>query len=128
MGAAHACSSAGELDRNEDEAQKFGESADALWGTVNSLVHLAESRDDHATGTLRRLSESCRVVASVLSLNSVYSERMNYEFIINLQQASLLHDIGKAGIPDSILLKPGKLTREEFDEMKTHAAIGAEMS
>jgi hypothetical protein len=115
-----------ESERNEDEAQdRSPDREDALWGTINSLVRLAESRDDLTGGHLRRLSESCRIVASVLSLNSVYSERMNYEFIINLQQASLLHDIGKAGIPDSILLKPGKLTREEFEQMKMHAAIGA---
>ena len=98
---------------------------DALWETIRSLVRLTESKDDLAGGHLRRLSESCRIVASVLSLNSVYSEQMNFEFIIHLEQASQLHDIGKVGIPDSILLKPGKLTREEFEVMKTHTVIGA---
>ncbi len=105
---------------------KVHELSDALWGTVSSLVHLAESRDDITGGHLRRLSESCRIVSSMLSLNSVYSEQLSYEFILNIQQASLLHDIGKVGIRDSILLKPGKLTREEFDEMKKHTTIGAQ--
>ncbi|MEA4869545.1 MAG: PAS domain S-box protein [Christensenella sp.] len=104
---------------------KVHEVADALWGTVSSLVHLAESRDCNTGGHLKRLTETCRVVASVLSFNSVYSEQLNYSFIYNLQQACLLHDIGKVGVPDSILLNPGKLTREEFEIMKQHTTIGA---
>ena len=99
--------------------------ADTLWGTVSSLVHLAESQEGNTNGHLRRLTETCRVVASILSFNSVYSEQLNYGFIYNLQQACLLHDIGKVGVPDSILLKPGKLTREEFEIMKQHTTIGA---
>ena len=67
------------------------------------------------------------VVATALSLNSVYSEQLTYEFIVNLQQAYLLHDIGKVGIPESILLKRGKLTTEEFDEMKKHPEYGVEI-
>ena len=100
--------------------------ADTLWGTVSSLVHLAESQEGNTNGHLKRLTETCRVVASILSFNSVYSEQLNYSFIYNLQQACLLHDIGKAGVPDSILLKPGKLTREEFEIMKQHTTIGAQ--
>ncbi len=107
-------------------SDKVQDIADALWGTINSLVRLAETRDDITGGHLRRLSESCRVVASVLSFSSVYSEQINYEFIVNIQQASMLHDIGKVGIPDSILLKSGKLTREEFEQMKKHTTIGAQ--
>jgi len=112
---------------DEQVTQRFGESADALWGAVSSLVHLAETQDANAGKHLRRLSDSCRVVASVLSFNSVYSQSLDYDFIHNLQQACLVHDIGKTSIPDSILLKPGKLTREEFDEVKKHTTIGAEM-
>ena len=106
--------------------QKVQQLADALWGTITALVCLAESRDDSTGGHLRRINETCRVVATALSLNSVYSEQLTREFIINLQQACLLHDIGKVGIPDSILLKRGKLTAEEFDEMKKHTTIGAQ--
>lgn len=105
---------------------KVRQLADALWGTITALVCLAESRDDSTGGHLRRISETCRVVATALSLNSVYSGQLTREYIINLQQACLLHDIGKVGIPDSILLKRGKLTAEEFDEMKKHTTIGAQ--
>lgn len=105
---------------------KVQQLADALWGTITALVCLAESRDDSTGGHLRRISETCRVIATALSLNSVYSEQLTREYIINLQQACLLHDIGKVGIPDSILLKRGKLSTEEFDEMKKHTTIGAQ--
>ena len=120
-----------ELQRCKDHFEEVVQArvlefADTLWCTVSSLVHQAETQDASASGHLRRLSDSCRVVATVLSFNSVYSEQLNYEFIYHLQQACLLHDIGKVGIPDTILLKPGKLTREEFDEMKKHTSIGAE--
>jgi putative two-component system response regulator len=105
---------------------KVQQLADALWGTITALVCLAESRDDNTGGHLRRISETCRVVATALSLNSVYSEQLTREFIINLQQACLLHDIGKVGIPDAILKKPGRLTPDEFEIMKTHAQIGGD--
>lgn len=105
---------------------KVQEIANVLWGTVSSLVHLAESRDDNTGGHLKRLSESCHLVAEALAKDEKYSSRIDHEFIINIQQACLLHDIGKVGIPDSILLKPGKLTPEEFDEMKKHTTIGAQ--
>lgn len=109
-----------------EASEKIGESVDVVWGAVSSLVHLAESLDENASMHLKRLSESCRVVASVLSFNSVYSQSLDYDFIHMLQQACLLHDIGKANIPDSILLKPGKLTREEFEEVKKHTTNAAE--
>ena len=114
-------------ERTDDEAvSKFGTMADVLWVAVSSLVHKVETQDAAASRHLNHLCESCRVVASVLSFNSVYSQSLTYDFIHMLQQACLLHDIGKASIPDSILLKPGKLTREEFDEVKRHTLIGAE--
>ena len=121
---------AGSLDSDEriEELVQAGihDLANTLWGTVSSLVHLAESQEGNTNGHLKRLTETCRVVASILSFNSVYSEQLNYGFIYNLQQACLLHDIGKTGVPDSILLKPGKLTREEFEIMKQHTTIGAQ--
>ena len=114
-------------DRIEELVQaRAHDLVDSIWGTVTSLVHQAESQDAATNGHLRRIMETCRVVASILSFNSVYSEQLNYSFIYKLQQACILHDIGKVGIPDSILLKPGKLTREEFEVMKQHTTIGAQ--
>jgi putative two-component system response regulator len=53
-----------------------------------------------------------------------YREEIDRAFIDGISQASPLHDIGKVGIPDGVLLKPGKLTPEEFEIMKTHTTIG----
>ena len=111
---------------DQEAQQKICESVDVVWSAVSSLVHKAETMDEGASQHLKRLSESCRVLASVLSFNSVYSQNLDYTFIHMLAQACLLHDIGKSSIPDSILLKPEKLTREEFDEVKKHTTIGAE--
>ena len=110
---------------DEQVTSKVSEAVEAIWGTASSLVHLAETQDVTSSQHLKRLSESCRVVASVLSFSSIYSHNLNYDFIFKLQQACLFHDIGKIDIPDSILLKPGKLTREEFEEVKKHTINGA---
>ena len=59
-------------------------------------------------------------------MRSEYATIIDDDYIENICAASPLHDIGKVGVPDSILLKPGKLTKEEFDEMKVHTIIGAE--
>jgi PAS domain S-box-containing protein len=105
---------------------KVRETADALWGAVSSLVYLAESRDDNTGGHLKRLSSSCRLVANALATREPYQSTLTPDFLYSLEQACLLHDIGKVGIPDIILLKPGKLTPEEFEEMKKHTTIGAQ--
>ena len=110
---------------DEQVAAKVSEAVEIIWGTASSLVHLAETQDVSSCQHLKRLSESCRVVASVLSFSSIYSHNLNYDFIFHLQQACLFHDIGKVDIPSSILLKPGKLTREEFEEVKKHTTKGA---
>ena len=89
------------------------------------MAKLAEARDEDTGDHLKRIQIYCRLIAEKLSLNSNYKDRINAEFIDNLQKASPLHDIGKVGIRDVILLKPGKLTKEEFQEMKQHTLIGA---
>ena len=93
--------------------------------TIFALAKLAEARDEDTGDHLKRIQIYCRLIAEKLSLNSNYKDRINAEFIDNLQKASPLHDIGKVGIRDVILLKPGKLTKEEFQEMKQHTLIGA---
>ena len=66
------------------------------------------------------------ILAQSLTLESPYKTQISPEFIRDISNASPLHDIGKVAIPDHILLKPGKLTPEEFEIMKSHTLIGAQ--
>ena len=100
--------------------------SDTQMETIFSLAKLAQSRDDDTGKHLERVQKYCYVLAKALAENSAYSRNINDDFIKNIVNASTLHDIGKVGISDLILLKPGKLTDEEFEIMKTHTIIGYE--
>ena len=90
-----------------------------------TLARLAESRD-HATGQhLERMAAYSRRLAEQLA-DGVYSGSIGTGFVEHLYKSSPLHDIGKVGIPDSILLKPGPLTAEEREIMRRHPEIGGE--
>ena len=90
------------------------------------LASLAESRDPETGEHLERIRSYCHILAEELRNNSPYAEWIDDKFIEDLYRSSPLHDIGKVGIPDCILLKPGSLTDEEFEVMKQHSLIGAE--
>jgi putative two-component system response regulator len=93
---------------------------------IFALAKLAESRD-HETGEhINRMRYYSLTLAQQLRRASPYAERIDEQFPQDLFRSSPLHDIGKVGIPDAILLKPGKLTWEEFEVMKTHTTIGAD--
>ncbi|MBN2671965.1 MAG: response regulator [Deltaproteobacteria bacterium] len=95
----------------------------AQLGTIKALAKLAEYRDEDTGAHLFRVAEYCRTLGNWLLENKQYS--VTREFIHTVAEASALHDIGKVAIPDAVLLKPGKLTPEEFEIMKTHSAMGA---
>lgn len=84
--------------------------------TITSLSFAAEFRDDETARHIERMSRYCSVIAGAVGIDDEPRE--------TLRLAAKMHDVGKIGIPDSILLKPGKLTRDEFDIMKNHAQIG----
>jgi len=95
-------------------------------GTIFAMSKLAESRDPETGEHLDRMREYCRILTKQLTTLPRYGDTIDKAYVDNIFAASPLHDIGKVGIPDRILLKPGKLTNEEFDITKTHAAIGAD--
>lgn len=84
--------------------------------TVERLVRAAEFRDDDTGSHIRRMAQYSWLIAAKLG--------MPQEFLDMLLQAAPMHDVGKLGIRDNVLLKPGKLTPEEFDIMKGHAVHG----
>lgn len=96
----------------------------AQLSTIHALAELVESRDVETRGHIDRTSSYCGALASKMMKLPAYSAVIDKDFVRNIQHASPLHDIGKFGIPDSILLKPGKLDSEEFEIMKTHVLIG----
>lgn len=94
--------------------------------TIFAMAKLAESRDPETGAHLDRIRRYCRVLGQQLLLQQSFAAELNSEFVRLLYLTSPLHDIGKVGIPDSVLLKPGRLTDEEFAIMKAHTTIGAE--
>jgi putative two-component system response regulator len=91
-----------------------------------ALARLAESRDPETGDHLERMSRYSAVLAVQLIGHDGFENIIDVNFATTLQKVAVLHDIGKVGIPDHILLKPGKLTDEEFDIMKTHSTLGGD--
>jgi len=114
-----------QLDLERMVREQVREIADAQMATIFALARLAESRDDETGRHLERVRDVCGLLARRLQEASPYSDRIDAAYLRNLHQASIPHDIGKVGISDAVLLKPGRLTPEEYEIAKTHAAIGA---
>jgi len=93
---------------------------------IFSLAKLAESRDNDTGTHLERIREYSKVLATELMNWPKFECVVDAQFVELIYLTSPLHDIGKVGIPDSVLLKPGKLTSEEFEIMKRHTLIGGE--
>lgn len=100
---------------------------DILFSSILALAKLAEARDEDTGEHLDRMAVYSRTIAELLYENNCYSDEITLEYIDNIERFSPLHDIGKVGIRDGILLKPGGLTPEEFVEMKRHAGFGADV-
>ncbi len=92
--------------------------------TIFSLTSLAETRDPETGGHIRRTQTYVRLLATRLKHHKRFSHELNDSAIELLYKSAPLHDIGKVGVHDSILLKPGRLTDEEFEEMKRHTVYG----
>jgi putative two-component system response regulator len=93
--------------------------------TIFSLAKLAESRDTETGAHLERMRAYCQVLADQLSLEEKYRDQVDGDYVQLIYMTSPLHDIGKVGIPDKILLKAGPLTPDEFEIMKQHTVIGS---
>lgn len=104
--------------------EKVREISESQMATIFALVKLSESRDDETGAHIERTAAFCRLLASKAMRHPNYSGEIDEKFLETIYKASPLHDIGKVGIPDAILLKPGKLTEEEFAQMKQHVLIG----
>lgn len=107
-----------EVNRRTEEVQAIQEV------TILSLASLAETRDTDTGNHLRRTQHYVKILAEFLRSSPRFAHFLNDATIALLFKSAPLHDIGKVGIPDSILLKPGRLEPEEFEIMKTHTTLG----
>ena len=92
--------------------------------TVECLANLAETRDPETGGHIRRTQNYVRALAEALVARGLHLEALKPEDVDMMYRSAPLHDVGKVGVPDGILLKPGKLTVEEFKVMKRHTLHG----
>lgn len=108
--------------KNREQTQMLLEAQEL---TLHSLASLAETRDNETGNHLVRTQEYVRSLAEYLSRTRCgHAASLTRETIVYLYKSAPLHDIGKVGIPDRILLKPEKLTEEEFEIMKRHTDYG----
>jgi putative two-component system response regulator len=105
--------------------QQVREIAAAQMATIFALAKLADSRDKATGQHLERVQMLCHLLAAEMASNPKHSTDITDDFVQNIVCASPLHDIGKVAVPDAILLKPDKLTDDEFEVMKTHTTYGA---
>lgn len=96
-----------------------------LYSSVLALAKLSEARDEDTGEHLIRMANYVELIANELKKEDKYENILTREYVDNLVKFSPMHDIGKVGIPDHILLKPAKLTFDEFEVMKTHTVYGA---
>ncbi len=96
-------------------------------GMITFMAEVVENRDDNTGGHIRRTAEYVEGIAKELKKQEKYSEILTDKYLNDMVVAAPLHDIGKIHIPDIVLNKPGKLTEEEFEVMKTHTTAGEEL-
>lgn len=94
---------------------------------IQCFANVLESRDGSTGGHVKRTSAYVNLLAEELNNRGLYTNILTKDYILDLSMAAMLHDIGKIAIPDRILLKPGKLTKEEFEIMKTHSEEGGKL-
>ena len=94
--------------------------------TIRALARLAETRDNETGNHILRTQAYVRALAERARAHPRFADQLDDDSIDQIARSAPLHDIGKVGIPDSVLLKPGKLTPEEWVVMKTHARLGAD--
>jgi putative two-component system response regulator len=109
-----------EIERRMHENQVAQEVA------IRALARLAETRDNDTGHHILRTQAYVRLLATLLCEHPRFADKLDAKAIALIARSAPLHDIGKVGIPDHVLLKPGKLDAAEWTIMKTHAAMGAD--
>ena len=101
--------------------------SDMQSGMITFMAEMVENRDDNTGGHIKRTAKYVEAITKELRKNKVYGDILTDRYIDDMVVAAPLHDIGKIHIPDAVLNKPGRLTDEEFEIMKTHTTAGEEL-
>jgi HD-GYP domain-containing protein (c-di-GMP phosphodiesterase class II) len=99
--------------RNRQQLEK------SYFDTVGALAMALEAKDRYTHGHSQRVTSMCMIVADVLGFSNLEMDQIMF--------AGMLHDVGKIGIPEAILLKPTRLTQEEFERIREHPVVGERM-
>ena len=94
---------------------------------LKTVAELVESRDNVTGGHIERTQNYLRLLVDLLIRHGIYTDQLSTWDMNQFIMSSQLHDVGKIAIKDEILMKPGKLTTEEFDEMKKHTVYGVDI-
>jgi putative two-component system response regulator len=110
----------------QEVARRMAENDLTQQVSIRALAHLAETRDPETGNHILRTQAYVQLLASLLCHYPRFTATLTPRYIDLLSRSAPLHDIGKVGIPDHILLKPGKLTPDEWAVMQTHAKLGSD--
>lgn len=94
---------------------------------VMGFATLVENKDGSTGGHIKRTTKYVQLIADELQSKGYYRDVLTKDYIRNLSKAAPMHDIGKISVPDAVLQKPGRLTDEEFEIMKTHTVSGGKI-
>lgn len=117
-----------ELAQSRDEPKRLAQAqreATSCFDAMVAVAELAEARDADTSNHLVRVQRYCRILMTHLEREAAFAGVIDETFTDQVARASVLHDIGKAGVPDAVLLKPGELSPAEFEVMRRHAELGA---
>ena len=111
-----------------DQVNKDIEKINVMQGkTINALANIIETRDVSTGEHIARTKHYVEMLSAALCANPAFESLLTKDELEKIKNAAPLHDVGKIAISDTILLKPGKLTPEEFEIMKTHTIVGGKM-
>ncbi len=112
------------IEEGAKQAQTIERMQDSL---IMVMADLVESRDQFTGDHVRKTSAYCRIILEQMEKEGIYADEINAQFASDVVRSAPLHDVGKIVVSDTILNKPGRLTDEEYDTMRTHTTAGREI-
>lgn len=122
------CKMASETTEQMRSVRYLAESSDKMQnGLIITMADLVENRDSDTGAHIAKTAEYVKIISESLKKKGYYSEKLTPKFMSDIVKSAPLHDVGKISIPDNVLNKPGKLTDDEYEIMKTHTVYGREI-